>query len=783
MARAKQTLTVEGRRLQVTNLDKVMYPETGTTKGDVLAYYGEIAPAMLPHCRNRAATRKRWPNGVDGLVFFQKDIGEGAPEWIELRAIQHKDHVNQYPLVNDTPTLLWLAQLAALEIHVPQWQFGSGDEQLNPDRMVLDLDPGPGVGLRECAEVARLARSILSDMGLEAIPVTSGSKGIHLYAALDGTQTSDQVSEVAHELARALEADHPNEIISSMKRSERAGKVLIDWSQNNASKTTVAPYSLRGRARPMVAAPRTWRELASPQLKQLDYREVLRRVKRRGDPMGGLESGPTASAGRDRLAVYRSKRDRSKTPEPVPSEDDPEQERRQGQGPVFVIQRHDARRLHYDFRVEHAGALVSWALPKGVPTDPKRNHLAVPTEDHPMEYRFFSGTIPKGEYGAGEVEIWDSGTAEIEKWREDEVIVVLHGSPGGGLGGRRRYALFRTDDDPRKPQWMIHLMRDDPARAEDPRPMLATRGSAEELGRLPEDEWAFEMKWDGIRAIVAVDEGAVRLRSRSGADITASYPELSGLSDALAADEAVLDGEIVALDGSGAPSFGRLQQRMNLVDAREVSAARRAVPVSLIVFDVLRINGERSTGLPYRQRRELLEELIEDGTGQPVTVPPAFEGDAEAALTASRELGLEGIVAKRLDSVYRPGIRSSDWRKFPLAETAEVVVIGWRVSTADAAGIASLLLARPGADGLEYAGRVGTGFSQADRRRIRAQLSRSERKTPPVAVPASDRRDARWVTPRLVGEVVFRERTTDGRLRHPVWRGWRPDKSIGDITP
>lgn len=809
----KQIVSIEGRRLQLSNLDKVLYPATGTTKGDVLAYFSDIAEVMLPHCRDRAVTRKRWPNGVgedgSGQMFFQKDIGDGAPDWVDVRGIQHSDHVNHYPLVNDLATLTWLGQLAALEIHVPQWRFGDGDEKLNPDRLVLDLDPGPGVTLRECADVARLARSILNDMGLTAVPVTSGSKGIHMYAALDGKQSSEQVSKVAHELARSLEADHPDEIISSMKKSAREGRVFIDWSQNNANKTTIAPYSLRGKAHPMVAAPRTWGELASPQLKHLDYHEVLKRVKRRGDPMAQIDgdgSDDDAEPSRDRLTLYRSKRDSSKTPEPVPEQLGPDDTA----ADVFVIQRHDARRLHFDFRLEHDGVLVSWALPKGVPTDPKKNHLAVPTEDHPMEYRFFEGTIPKGEYGGGVVEIWDSGTVDIEKWRDDEVIATLTGQPKGGLGGTRKYALFRTKDDPQKPQWMIHLMSTEPetqarehskasgkprvtdAAARRParraasapgKPMLATRGTSGGLHILDEDEWAFEMKWDGMRAIVTIEGDDVRVQSRSGKDVTAAYPEFADIAAAIGADDAVLDGEIVAVDASGVPSFARLQQRMNLTNRREIAKVRQSVPVSLMLFDVLALNGQSCVELPYRQRRELLDVLVDEDVDAPISVPPAFDGDADAALAASRELGLEGVMAKRLGSTYRPGVRSDDWLKFPHADTAEVAVIGWRPSTADPSGIASLLLAIPGEDGLEYAGRVGTGFSSADRRGILDRLSRSERKTPPVSdVPAVDQRDARWVTPRSVGEVSFRERTSEGRLRHPVWRGWRPDKSIADIN-
>lgn len=292
--RPTESVSVGGRHVRVTHPDKVLYAATGTTKSDIVHYLRQIAPVMLPHCRDRAVTRKRWPDGVladgSGDSFFQKDIGRGAPEWVERREIQHADHINVYPLANDAATLVWFAQLAALELHVPQWRFGHGDEQRPPDRIVFDLDPGPGLGVRECADVARFVRDAMRAHDLDPVPVTSGSKGIHVYAALDGAHTSEEVSEFAHDLARRVEADHPDLIVTSMRRSDRAGRVFIDWSQNAASKTTVAPYSLRGRAHPTVAAPRTWRELASPHLHQLDYCEVLDRVARRGDPLARLET-------------------------------------------------------------------------------------------------------------------------------------------------------------------------------------------------------------------------------------------------------------------------------------------------------------------------------------------------------------------------------------------------------------------------------------------------------------------------------------------------------------
>ena len=641
---------------------------------------------------------------------------------------------------------MWLAQLAALEIHVPQWRFGASGTPANPDRMVFDLDPGDGVDLPQCARVAFLVRDLLRGMGLESIPVTSGSSGIHLYAALDGKQTSDEVSAVAKELARALEADHPDDITSSMRRDLRPGKVFIDWSQNNAAKTTVAPYSLRGRATPTVAAPRSWRELASPHLKQLEFTEVLARLEKRGDPLAALLDSPrTSSKGaRDRLVTYRAKRDATRTPEPVPEAgeasrpasagDDAEGERR---SPIFVIQRHEARRLHHDFRLEHDGVLVSWALPKGVPDDPSRNHLAVMTEDHPLSYASFEGVIPAGEYGAGSVRIWDSGTYTLEKWRDDEVIATLHGAPGGGLGGSRRFALFRAGGSASKPQWMIHLMKP-PPRTETYAPMLAETASDAALASLDAEEWAFEMKWDGIRVIAEVDGNRCVLRSRSGADLSATYPELASLPRALHVDRAVLDGELVAIGANGAPSFSRLQQRFGLTRRADVARAKEVVPAMYLVFDVLNVDGTDCRALSYEQRRELFIELFDAQPGVPAAVPDAFDGTGEQAMQTSRELGLEGLVAKRRRSSYSSGVRSPNWLKFPFIDTAEVVVIGWRESSADPSGLASLLLAE-----LEpvprYAGRVGTGFSAAERRALLEKLRPLEQPSPACDVPSEAR--------------------------------------------
>jgi bifunctional non-homologous end joining protein LigD len=797
-----EVVEIDGHRLKLTNLDKVLYPETGTTKADVIGYYAAIADVMIPHLRDRPATRKRWVHGVGtpddpGEVFFQKNLDDGTPSWVKRRTIRHKTSTNDYPLVNDQATLIWLAQIASLEVHVPQWRISRNGTPKNPDRFVLDLDPGEGVTLADCAEVARFARVILTDMGLDPMPVTSGSKGIHLYAALDGQQTSEQVSAVAHELARSLEADHPDLVVSDMKRAIRAGKVFVDWSQNSAAKTTIGPYSLRGRFRPTVAAPRTWKELASKDLAHLDYKEVLARVKLRGDPLAELSVGrldeEVRSVAEDKLTTYRSKRDADKTPEPVP-DDKPGSTT----GQTFVIQEHHARRLHWDFRLEHDGVLVSWALPKGTPTDPKQNHLAVHVEDHPLEYGTFAGDIPHGEYGAGHVTIWDAGEYDLEKWQDDkEVIVTLHGTPGAGLGGERKFALIHTGGDGKSAQnWLIHLMKADGAKdgstgdsPQEPQPitgkavspMLATLGSTADIH--DEEEWAFEMKWDGIRAVAEVDHGALRLSTRNGNDVTGTYPDLAGLVDLVGEHRAVLDGEIVTLDKSGRPDFGILQTRMGLTRDGDVTAAVKRAPAHFMVFDLLELDGTSLRGESYDDRRSALSDVLKPRKGDAVQVPPAFDGDLEHAIRSSRELDLEGVMAKRRDSTYSAGRRSRSWIKIKHHRTQEVVIAGWRPGNGRRANtVGALLLGIPDGSGLRYVGKVGTGFTDSVLDDLKKRLSEHPRKTSPLSdVPSVDARDAHWVRPELVGEVEFAEWTSTKRLRQPTWRGLRPDKSVDEV--
>ncbi len=294
--RTEVAVEVDGRTLRLVNLEKVMYPRTGTTKGEVLNYYAQIAPVMLPHLADRAVTRIRWPHGTGETSFFEKNAPGGTPSWVRTvtvptsgsRTRSGEEGELRFPVIDSLATLTWLVNLASLELHVHQWTVTKRGKVQNPNRVVIDLDPGEPAGLGECSQVALLVRDRLSVDGLDCVPVTSGSKGLHLYAGLDGRRTHEEVRDYAKGIAEELESQHSKLVVSQMTKARRGGKVFLDWSQNTGAKTTISPYSLRGRELPMVAAPRTWAEVEAGAedplgLEHLRFEEVLERVQDRGD--------------------------------------------------------------------------------------------------------------------------------------------------------------------------------------------------------------------------------------------------------------------------------------------------------------------------------------------------------------------------------------------------------------------------------------------------------------------------------------------------------------------
>jgi bifunctional non-homologous end joining protein LigD len=463
-----------------------------------------------------------------------------------------------------------------------------------------------------------------------------------------------------------------------------------------------------------------------------------------------------------KLAEYKKKRDPKKTPEPFGG-------RMRGKQPIFVVQRHDARRLHYDFRLERNGALASWAVPKGVPLEPGQQHLAVHVEDHPLEYATFHGEIPKGQYGAGTVEIWDTGTYELVEEKPDGGLTVrLHGKRLDGT-----YALVPAHLSGDEKNWLIVRKKDDAApAARKPRKyqaMFATLTDTVPKG----DDWLFEIKWDGYRIVATVAGGEPELRSRKDQDYTKRFENVSKeLVKALKTPDCVVDGEVCALDEDGRPSFSAMQQ------------GKSATPIVYYLFDLLEVEGEPIVDLPTEERRKRLEQLL-DKRNRTVRFSESFD-DGEALLTAANEQGLEGIMAKRLGSRYLPGRRSRDWLKIKGHGRQEFVVAGYTRGKGRREGtLGSLVLGMYEGGGLVYVGNVGTGFNDREIDRLLKKLKPIERETPAFKdvpkMPRVRKGDVTWVEPKLVAEVEFVEWTHDGHLRAPAYKGLREDKDAAEV--
>ena len=476
-------------------------------------------------------------------------------------------------------------------------------------------------------------------------------------------------------------------------------------------------------------------------------------------------------AGRGRLERYQRKRDFTATPEPTGGHG--------GAGglPRFVIHQHSARRLHWDLRLEHEGALVSWAVPKGMPEQPGENRFAAATEDHPIEYLEFQGRIPEGNYGAGTMTIWDSGTFEVLKWEARKIEVDLHGERLDA-----RYALFPIDREDPPRDWMIHRM-DPPAEgAAEAMPARIVPMLARPAERPPDGEdWGFEVKWDGIRAIAYCSAGEVRLESRNLNDISDSYPEIARIDRALGSHRAVLDGELVAFDSEGRPSFGALQQRMHVGSREQARRLAGRIPVTYVIFDLLWLDGHSLMGLPYSERRAHLARLALQGESW--RTPEHVVGHGRELLQASREQRLEGILAKRLDSPYEPGRRGGSWLKIKTLGRQEFVVGGWLPGSGRRRErIGALLLGVHDPDGaLRFVGRVGSGFSEQELERLRSLLAALERDSSPFTAGRRPPREAVFCEPRLVAEVEFAEWTGRGSIRHPTYKGLRDDRPAAGV--
>lgn len=475
MCPSKKEITVERRRIAVTNLDRVLYPAHKFTKADVINYYVQVSKYLLPHLRNRPVTLKRFPDGVFGESFYEKDAPAFTPAWVKTIPVPRLETPGpdiRYIAVNDLPTLVWVASLANLEVH----PFLHRTPRLDrPTSMVFDCDPGEGANILACTRVALMLREVLGELGLESYVKASGSKGLQVYVPLNSPVTYHETQPLAKAFAELLAQREPKLIVSAMPKRLRTKKVFIDWSQNAQHKTTVGVYSLRAKTyRPYVSVPVQWNEVeAAVTARDADAlfftpEQTVERLDKFGDlfkPVLKLKQTLPAEIRRhltpartpkskrpDSLQTYEAKRDFRKTSEPKPAP----QRSRQGSRRRFVIQKHAASHLHYDFRLEMHGVLKSWSVPKGPPLKLDERRLAMPTEDHPIEYLDFEGIIPKGQYGGGTVMVWDIGTYELLEgnYYKGFLRVYLNGTKLKGEWTLQRFVAGSNERDNRD-KWRL----------------------------------------------------------------------------------------------------------------------------------------------------------------------------------------------------------------------------------------------------------------------------------------------------------------------------------------
>jgi bifunctional non-homologous end joining protein LigD len=842
---ASLSVKIGNKKLDLSNVDKVLYPETGFTKGQVIDFYSRVAPYILPHIKNRPITLKRYPNGVRGKHFYEKNAPSFTPAWIRTYRIQRSssESMINYILINDLPTLVWSANLANLEIHP---FLAKAPEIRIPTMVVFDLDPGEGASLVQSCEVAFILRELLDRLALESLLKVSGSKGIHVHVPLNTNVTYEMTQAFAQSVAQYLASEHPKSIVSEMAKHKRKGKVFIDWSQNSEHKSTVAVYSLRAKAeRPFVAMPVSWRELETALAKNdasklfFEPEAALKRLEKIGDlfapslrlkqtlPKPFLQlstqvlSDPS-DAGLAALEPYRRKRDFTKTREPAPSVPTAS---RQGGRRLFVIQKHAASHLHYDFRLEMSGTLKSWAVPKGPPYDLHERRLAMATEDHPMDYASFEGIIPAGEYGGGTVMVWDIGTYELldgNFWK-GKIHVLLNGKKltgewvlvkGNDRNGKGNVwylikagsAMKRISEKRDNSSALTGRSLGQIAKAEDAvwhsnrtaAKKIATNNGdrisaielpeigirfiepmlSETVEELPEDShlWSYEIKLDGYRCLALRDEGGVKLYSRKKNLLNSRFPTIVKALESVEPGM-ILDGEIVALDNNGRPSFNLLQ-----------NFRFTAKQIHFYAFDLLAHGNKNLMGVAFEKRRQLLGILLEN-IAEPIRISESIDGLPKEIVSAAKHLSLEGIIAKRKDSLYQPGKRSRAWLKYKINKVQPFVIGGYTPGNP----FDALIVGYYEGDSLLYAAKVRNGFVPRVRREIAQKFAGLEENSCPFvnlpekrrtqwALTREEMKNCVWLKPELIAQVEFVEWTPDKHLRAAKFVGLRDDKDAREIV-
>ncbi|HPW61783.1 MAG TPA: non-homologous end-joining DNA ligase [Cyclobacteriaceae bacterium] len=772
MAKKSQWTQVGKRKLELSNLEKVLFPDDGITKAEVIEYYLKIAPTLLQHVKGRALTLIRFPDGVGGESFYQKNRPEWAPDWIEFVKLG-KEEKKDYILATEPASLVWLANLAALELH--QLHSRKPDFE-HPDYMVFDLDPPEGYDFSKVVSLALDLKSFIESFGYTCFAKTTGGKGIHICCPIEPQWDFHTVFEAAQNIAQPYTERNVRETTLQIKKEARKGRVLIDIFRIRSGQSIVSPYSLRGRKGAPVSMPLSWDEIAA--LKSpLEYtiNNAVDKVVQDGDAWEGMDAYavelhthrkakavkakklPVSKKHKtpEQLESYEQKRDFKKTPEP-------EARIIEGSGTSFVVHRHHASHLHYDLRLEQDGVLKSWAVPRGLPPHPGVKRLAVQTEDHPMKYLTFDGVIPKGQYGAGEMWIYALGKYQITKDKKDGFYFRLSSKEVNGeyriYKIKAKEWLFERVDMPQ-----VNYLQDEIE------PMLSGSALKPPVG----DNFIHEIKWDGIRALIAVEDGQVRIRTRNQNDVTKQFPELTVADKSFRATCGLFDAEIVCLDKSGKADFKKVIHRLMSTGETTIQKNAKTSPVYCYIFDCLYMDGRSLIHEPLVKRREWLKDAIKSDT--PYRISEAVE-DGDALFEAAREHELEGIISKDKSGKYLPGKRSDLWLKVKVRNTRECVILGYNPGKGErSVTFGGLHIAERDGDTFLYRGKVGTGFDDATIKEIFRLIKALKEIKKPIADKVMDEKISKWIEPKLIAEISYAMITKDQQFREPVFVRLRPD--------
>src|SRR5215831_1225523 len=777
MKKGTSKVSIGKRQIELSNLQKVLFPNARIIKAELIEYYLKVAPTILRHIKGRPLSLVRFPDGVTGESFFQKNLPDWTPSWIQKVALGETDII-EYAVATEDATLVWLANLACIELH----QIHARQPDLkHPDYVVWDIDPPPGFPFVDVVDIAFSLKEHIEGYGYHTFVKTTGGKGVHIVAPLEPQWEFDAVRDAAYAVAKDFIDNKSTNTTLQIKKEARRGKVLIDVYRNRPYQTIISPYSVRGFEGAPVSMPLTWERLETvSDPKEFSLTKVPAILNAEGDAWEAIgayagklhtarekeaaseaaatpevsESQPAAPGS---LTDYARKRSFDRTPEPGPAP-------ALSEGHEFVVHRHHATRLHYDLRLEQKGTLRSWAVPKGLPPRPGIKRLAVAVEDHPMSYISFEAEIPKGQYGGGMMWIYARGKWDLTKQKKDGFYFRLNSREVNA-----EYRLINTRDK----DWLLE-------RVDQPQVDWLRGGIQPMLAEIRDkpfdsDEYLYEVKWDGIRALISLDEEELTIRSRNGRVITKQFPELNIPAQAFRATSALLDAEIVCLDEKGKPIFQNVIRRLQQTTDSGIARLRERFPATCYLFDVLYLDGRPVVAEPLERRRDWLQDLIREQ--QVYRLSEAFP-EGKSLYEAASAMGLEGIVAKLKNSPYTPGRRSPAWLKVKTHRSQDCIIMGYTRGKGDReSAFGALQLACFKRGKLAYVGKVGTGFDSrrmAETMETLRELKTAER---PVETKPLDDAQTAWLEPTLVCEVRYSSITQDEQLREPVFIRMRPDKT------